>query len=85
MLITSKGIPFGCNFCSNCPFMKRTCGPNNKTFTSLFSKFVSDSEVETDLRVSFSPIEVEEENYPENNTLFIAIIVPSFFLTKILI
>ena len=25
---------------------------------------VPDSEVETDLRVSFSPIEVEEENYP---------------------
>ena len=31
---------------------------------------VPDSEVETDLRVSFSPIEVEEENYPENSLEF---------------
>lgn len=33
---------------------------------------VPDSEVETDLRVSFSPIEVEEENYPENSSALVA-------------
>ncbi len=27
--------------------MKRTCGPKSKTFTSLFSKFVSASEADT--------------------------------------
>lgn len=32
---------------------------------------VPDSEVETDLRVSFSPIEVEE-NYPENSSALVA-------------
>ena len=30
---------------------------------------VPDSEVETDLRVSFSPIEVEEENYPNHQAI----------------
>ncbi|OOP46599.1 hypothetical protein BHU74_11400 [Enterococcus faecalis] len=33
---------------------------------------VPDSEVETDLRVSFSPIEVEEENYSENSSALVA-------------
>lgn len=45
--MTSKGIPLGANFCSNCDFIKRTCGPNNRTSTGFDSKCWSASEAET--------------------------------------
>src|SRR5690606_11731169 len=47
MLMMSTGIFLSATFFSNCDFIKRTCGPNNKTSTFLFAKLASASEADT--------------------------------------